>query len=177
MVANAATTPSEKWYVARARHFRQEIKIRDWLTARGIEAFVPTTCSESRSAGGKRTVEKPVAPNLVFVRTDKETACSFVAEMGLPMQYIIDCATHKMMVVPDKEMEDFRRVFDLSTDRGGLLGQPLHLGDRVRITRGALRGVEGFVLELMGKTYVAVGLAGTVWAKAQVPRAWLANTQ
>ena len=175
MVSNTASTPAEKWYVARTRHFRQEIKIRDWMTDRGFEAFVPTTRSESRTLGGKRTVEKPAAPNLVFVRTDKETACSFVAEKGLPMQYIIDCATHKMLVVPDKEMEDFRRVFDLSTDRGGLLDQPLHLGDRVRITRGALKGVEGYVLELMGKTYVAVGLAGTVWAKARVPRAWLAT--
>ena len=162
------------WYVARTRYFHKEIQMRDVLTEMGIENFVPTV--KRKRTRGKGMAERAAAPNLVFVRTDRLSALGLITERHLPMEWMQDCATRAMMVVPDKEMEDFRRVFDLSTDRGGLLGQPLHLGDRVRITRGALRGVEGFVLELMGKTYVAVGLAGTVWAKAQVPRAWLANT-
>ena len=165
--------PDEKrWFVARTNH-GAELGVRNRLAALEVEHFVPTT----RTRGWRgRTVEKPVINCLLFIRATQAEALALIHERGLKADYLFDCATHRLMVVPDKEMEDFRRVFDLSTDRGGLLGQPLHLGDRVRITRGALRGVEGFVLELMGKTYVAVGLAGTVWAKAQVPRAWLANT-
>jgi len=64
-------------------------------------------------------------------------------------------------------------VFEYAIDQGGLVDQPLELGDRVRVTEGALRGVEGYVLELLGKTYVVVGLLGALWARAQVPRAWL----
>ena len=169
MVSGRVNPPAEQWFVARTRYFRQELKIRDWLSGRGVETFVPTLLSGPES----RPVEKPAAPNLVFLKADKETACSFVAVNALPMQYVIDCATHKMLVVPEKEMDDFRRVFDLSKDHGGLMDRPLGLGDRVRITKGALRGVEGFVLEILGRTYVAVGLMGALWAKAQVPRAWL----
>ena len=78
-----------------------------------------------------------------------------------------------MMVVPDKQMEDFRRVFDLSIVEGGLIDQPLELGEKVRVTKGTLKGVEGFVEELLGRTYVVVSLIGCLWARARVPRAWL----
>lgn len=162
-----------KWFVARTRFFRQELKVRDWLSSRGVENFVPTLRSSHKQAGAVGVFEKPAAPNLVFVKTDKPSACALVADFGLPMQYIIDCATHRMLVVPEKEMSDFQRVFDLSKDHGGLMDRPLKLGDRVRITKGALRGVDGYVLEILGCTYVAVGLMGVLWAKAKVPRAYL----
>lgn len=167
-------SPAEQWFVARTRYFRQEIKIRDWLMERGVETFVPTLRSECKDPSGKRRyTEKPAAPNLVFLKTDKATACSFITVEALPMQYVRDCATHRMMVVPEKAMSDFQRVFDLSKDRGGLVDQPLTLGERVRITRGALRGVEGYITDLLGRVYVVVGLMNVLWAKAQVPRAWL----
>lgn len=166
---------SLNWYVARTRYFRQEIKIRDWLDAHQVESFVPTVRlrTNRRSRGGNRSTEKPLAPNLVFLRTTKEIACSFITDKHLPMQYYIDCATHRMMIVPDKEMDDFRRVFDSSIEEGGLIDQPLEVGERVRVKEGSLKGVEGFVLELLGKYYVAVSLLNFLWAKAQVPRAWL----
>lgn len=171
----SAQPPDRTWFVARTRFFRQELKIRDWLNDRGVENFVPTVCSDRRRVkeAGRQFIEKPAAPNLVFVKTDKASACALVADFGLPMQYIIDCATHRMLVVPEKEMSDFQRVFDLSKDHGGLMDRPLKLGDRVRITKGALRGVDGYVLEILGCTYVAVGLMGVLWAKAKVPRAYL----
>lgn len=161
MTACADRTSTEEWFVARTRYFRQELKIRDWLNSRGIEVFVPTLNN------------KPAAPNLVFLKTTKDRACSLRTDHSLPMQYIVDCATHRMLVVPDKQMEDFRRVFDYSIDSGGLMDRPLSIGDRVRITRGPLRGVEGFIAELLGQTYIAVGLVGLLWAKARVPKAWL----
>lgn len=168
----------ERWFVARTHYFRQELKIRDWLEGRGVETFVPVERRTSKALFGRRkghAVETPAVPGLVFLKAEKPVACSIVSEYGMPMQYLIDSATHRMMVVPDKEMEDFRRVFDLSTDHGGLMNKPLGLGDRVRIVKGVLKDVEGQVVELKGRTYVAVGLLGTIWAKAQVPRAWLAR--
>ena len=163
------------WFVARTRYFRQEIKIRDWLANREIEHFVSTNRVPVKRAGrsGRRMTEKPLATNLVFVRATKAEACSLVADYRLPMTWMIDCATHRMMVVRDKEMEDFRKVFDCSIEEGGLVDQPLELGDRVRVVEGSLKGVEGYVLELLGRTYVVVGLMGVLWARAQVPRAWL----
>ena len=78
-----------------------------------------------------------------------------------------------MMVIPDKEMDDFVRVFNYSVTEGGLVDFKLKLGDRVRVTQGPLCGVEGNVVKLDGRYYVVVGLHGFMWAKAHVPRAWL----
>ena len=78
-----------------------------------------------------------------------------------------------MMVVPDKQMEDFQRVMDQSLEEGGLVDKPLEVGEKVRVTKGVLKGVEGYVLELSGKTYVVVSLIGCIFARARVPRAWL----
>ena len=75
-----------------------------------------------------------------------------------------------------KQMEDFRRVFDFSMDEGGLLETDLAPGEAVRVVRGTLAGVEGNVMEIQGKTYVVVGLPGSVFARARIPRAWLERT-
>ncbi|KWW27445.1 MAG: transcriptional regulatory protein UpxY-like protein [bacterium P3] len=158
------------WYAARTR-YGQELGVRDRLEKAGVEHFIPTR--RVRKSRGKATFEKPVINNLVFLRATKREACALANEGGLPVRYIVDCATRSLLVVPDKQMEDFRRVLDLDTDGGGLMDRPLALGDRVRVVKGALRGVEGRVLEFQGRVYVVVGLMESLFAKARVPRAWL----
>ena len=161
---------SAYWYVARTHHGR-ELKTRDRLSELGVEYFIPTRTRQGYR--GKKQVEEPLVPSLVFLRATKDEALDLIHYQGIQADYVFDCATRKLMVVPDKQMDDFRRVFDLSTEEGGLVGEPLQVGEKVRVTRGALRGVEGYVLELLGKTYVVVGLLNCLYARARVPRAWL----
>ena len=47
----------------------------------------------------------------------------------------------------------------------------------MKVVKGPLKGVEGHILELLGKYYVVVGLSGFLWARAQIPRAWLEKIQ
>ena len=171
LTGKLATAGEMSWFVAKTRYFRQEIKMRDELGQRGVDAFVPTV--NVRKSRGKGTYEKVLAPNILFVRASKTDACLLVTRDLLPIQFVPDCATRQMMVVPDKQMEDFRRVLDLSLGEGGLVDETLELGEKVRVTKGALRGVEGYVVELLGRTYVVVSLIGCLWARARVPRAWL----
>ncbi len=170
-VREVANNGGMAWFVAKTRYFRQEIRLRDELSRRGVDVFVPTV--SARKSRGAGSFEKVLAPNLVFVRATKESACMLVTRDSLPLRFVPDCATRQMMVVPDKQMDDFRRVFDLSLGEGGLIDKPLKVGERVRVTKGSLKGVEGFVEELLGRTYVVVGLIGCLWARARVPRAWL----
>lgn len=145
--------------------------MRERLGRLGTEHFLPT---ELRSrTRGRTKYEKPLIPGLIFVRTTKRQACALANEQGLPVRYLIDPATKTLLVVPDKQMEDFQRVLNLSTEEGGLLDRPLALGDRVRVIKGVLNGVEGRVLEFHGRTYVVVELLGSWFARADVPRAWL----
>ena len=155
-----------QWFAARTR-YGQELKVRDRLSREQVEHYVPV----ATGGGGKR--RKPAVPCLVFLKTTKATALDLANSGKVPIRYMIDCMTHTLLVVPEKQMDDFRRVMDTSIEEGGLVDQPLSLGERVRVTKGALRGVEGHVVEILGRTYVAVGLLGCLWAKARVPRAWL----
>ncbi|MBR1705518.1 MAG: UpxY family transcription antiterminator [Bacteroidales bacterium] len=169
--ARIASDPaSARWYAARVHH-GVELKVRDRLASAGVEHFIPT--ERRRKTRGKGVAERPRISALVFIRATKREALELAGGAGLPVRYIVDCATRTLLVVPDKEMEDFRRVLDLSVEEGGLMDAPLSVGARVRVTKGALKGVEGYVLELQGRTYVVVGLLGSLFAKARVPRAWL----
>ena len=158
------------WYVARTRH-GAELSVRNRLSELGVENFVPTR--RHRAYRGRTMVEEPLLTSLVFLKATRTDALDLIHFRGIQADYMFDCATRRLMVVPEKQMEDFRRVFSVSTEEGGLMDQPLEVGERVRVIRGALRGVEGYVLELLGKTYVVVSLLNCLYARASVPRAWL----
>jgi len=157
------------WFAARTR-CGAELGVRDRLDRLGTEHFLPV--EQLRRTRSRSTYEHPLIPGLIFLRATKQQACALTNEMSLPVRYLIDPATHTLLVVPDKQMDDFRRVLDLSDGEGGHLEQSLALGDYVRVVKGALRGVEGRVLEFHGEIYVVVELLGW-YARASVPRAWL----
>ena len=158
------------WYVAKTRH-GSELGVRNRLAALGVEAFVPTRTH--RAYRGKALVEEPLLASFVFLKATRAAALDLVHGHGIKADYLFDCATRQLMVVPEKQMDDFRRVLDLSLEEGGLVDKPLSVGEKVRVTRGTLKGVEGYVLQLQGKYYVLVGLLNCLYARARVPRAWL----
>ena len=169
MTAPNNTSQAVNWYAARTC-YGQEINVRDRLAAAGVEYFIPT---ETRRNSRGKNKEHPIIHCLIFIRTTKQEACDLKSLDFLPVKYLFDYVRHTMLTVPDKQMDDFRRVLEASVTEGGLVDQPLALGDRIRVTRGPLRGVEGHVLELSGKLYVVVGICGMAYAKARIPRAWL----
>ena len=159
---DAAVRISEPhWFAARTR-YGQELKVRDRLAREGVEHFIPV-----------RADGRPVVTNLVFLKATKAEALDLANTGVVPVKYVIDCATRTLLVVPEKQMEDFRRVLDLNLEEGGLMDQPLALGDRVKVVKGPLKGVEGHVIEFQGRYYVVVSLLDSLFAKARVPKSWL----
>lgn len=158
-----------RWYVARTRS-GQELNVKDRLDSLGVENFIPTEVRKNYRGKPKK---HPVISCLVFVHAQKEHACDLKTKNSLPVNYIKDCASGTMMFVPDRQMEDFRRVLEHSTSEGGLVDQNVCPGDAVRVSDGPLKGVEGQIIEVLGEYYVVVSLSGLVYASAKVPRAWL----
>ena len=159
---DAAVRISEPhWFAARTR-YGQELKVRDRLAREGVVHFIPV-----------RADGRPVVTNLVFLKATKAEALDLANTGVVPVKYVIDCATRTLLVVPEKQMEDFRRVLDHSLEEGGLMDQPLALGDRVKVVKGPLKGVEGHVIEFQGRYYVVVSLLDSLFARARVPKSWL----
>lgn len=159
------------WFAARTRH-GQEISVRDKLLKAGVEHFIPTVPSIRISGGRRRKCEKPLISNLVFIRAAKSRACE-LANSVIPVYYLIDRVTRTLLVVPDKQMDDFARAVRL--DSGCIDGTlpELEKGSLVRVTGGALEGVEGQVLEISGRNYVVLSLCGLIQAKVEIPTQYL----
>lgn len=168
-MVNVLTSDRPCWFAARTR-CGAELGVRDRLDRLGTEHFLPVELL--RRTRSRTTYEHPLIPGLIFLRTTKKQACALTNEMSLPVRYLIDPATHSLLVVPDKQLDDFRRVLDLSVGEECLMDQTLALGDFVQVVKGPLRGVEGRVLEFHGAVYVVVELLGW-YARASVPRSWL----
>ena len=162
-----AQCEGECWYVARTRR-GQETAIRDRLEGFGIRNFVPVGPTLKIRNGRKVKAMVPLIPNMVFLRTAKSTACALANGYGIPLFYIVDRSTNRMLVVPDKQMDDFMRVVLDQPDSVQLCDFRPSVGQRVRIVSGNLAGVEGEVLA-DGANYLVVSAGSLLSAKLKVP--------
>lgn len=143
------------WYVAFCRN-GQWAKIGRRLEELNIDCFIPD-----------------VYRTLVFLRTTKPMALTLVNSGAINVRYMIDSATRTLMTVPEKQMEDFRRVLDCSPDAECITEIPFSAGGRVRVAKGPLRGVEGEVLEIQDGHYLLVKVCTLLCAKVEIPKNYL----
>lgn len=110
---------------------------------------------------------------MVFLHTTKSEALTLVNSGEVKGRFLIDHNTRTLLEVPDKQMSDFMRILDLSPDAECLSAAPLAKGDRVRVVKGALSGVEGDIVELPGGLYLVVSVASLLSAKVQIPKSYV----
>jgi transcription antitermination factor NusG len=151
---------SPHWYAARVK-YRTEHKIKNFLTEQEMKHFIPFRKVIVEQNGQRIYKDKPVISCLIFVYTDYRTALSLPAESGFSITYIRNVETKKVQVIPDKQMQDFMLILDLS-ETGGIhiLTQNLKRGDKVRVVKGVFTGVEGELVRIKGHKRVVVRLDG-----------------
>lgn len=154
----------QKWYPLRVTYSR-ELKVKDKLSADGLDCFVPMRVIEDVKGGQARQKAVPAVSNLCFVRAAKEELDTKIEENGLKsyVHYIWNRSTRKAIYVPDKAMDDFIRV--ASAEREDIVYIPevnnkLREGQRVKILGGPFAGVEGTVVRLRRSQRVMVELKG-----------------
>ena len=116
----------------------------------------------------------PAAFNtLLFLRTTKAYALTLVNSGEIGARYIIDRNTHTLMQVPEKQMEDFMKVLDLSPDAECISDIPLVIGGKVKVIKGALKGVEGEIVEKQEGLYLIVRVCSLLSAKVEIPKSYV----
>lgn len=128
------------WWALYTRH-QHEKTVADMLTAKGFEVFLPLYESVRRWKDRKKLLSLPLFPCYVFVRGGLERRLPVVSTPGVHM-----ILTHgeKVAVIPEDEIEAIRRTLE-----GSYRVEPhpfLKVGERVRVIRGSLEGVEGVLL-------------------------------
>ncbi len=132
------------WYALYTRSHCEQL-VYDQLTARGFYLFLPRMDVWSRRAGKQRLVSVPMFPGYLFLRhaMDKMSYIDVCKARGLVR--ILGEQWDRLSVVPDAEIQAIQRV--LSTPLQILPHPYLREGQRVRITRGPLTGIEGILLQ------------------------------
>ena len=89
-------------------------------------------------------------------------------------RYLRDRETGNFLIVPDKQMHDFMFLLDFSPSGIEVLNKNLKRGDRVRVIKGPLQGLEGELVRLMGHKRVVIRLEGVVSiATSYIPGSFL----
>lgn len=161
------------WYVAYTR-INQELWIKKRLDEMGIENFLPQEERFRDTPLGRKKVRVLLIQGMIFIRTDKMTSFSLINDHGLNIVYLKDIEGRHSLIVPDKQMQDFMFLLDFSAEGIEILNKNLKRGDRVRVIKGPLQGLEGELVRLMGHKRVVIRLEGVVSiASSYIPGSFL----
>ena len=161
------------WYVAYTR-VNQELLIKKKLDGLGIENFLPLEEQVRDTPLGRKTIRVPLIHGMIFIHTDKATSFSLLNEYSLNMVYLKDIEGRGSLIVPDKQMEDFMFLLDFSPEGIEILNKDLKRGDRVRVIKGPLVGLEGELVRLRGHKRVVIRLEGVASiATSYIPGSFL----
>jgi len=161
------------WYAAKVR-YQTERKVKSWLDDQAIENFIPFRTVLVERNGRRIERERPIVPGLLFIRTSYQTACTLPNESKEKLVYLRNFENHQLLTVPDKQMEDFMFLLDLSESTMRIVNTNLKRGDHVRVIKGDFAGIEGELIRIKGHKRVVVRLEGLFsLATAYIPGSYL----
>ncbi len=143
------------WYAVYVR-FRHEKKVRDVLSANQIECFLPIQEEIRQWSDRKKKIERVLIPMMLFVRIADEERVTVLANPSVSGFLRLRGETRPARI-PDEQMERFRFMVG-AADTAIQFTEPLAPGEKVRVARGPLRGLEGELTRIDGETAVSIRL-------------------
>ena len=128
------------WWAVYTRH-QHEKTVAEMLSTKGFEVFLPLHESMRRWKDRQKLLSLPLFPCYVFVQGRPSRRLQVVTTPGIHM---ILSHGEQIAVVPEEEILAIRRAVN-----GHYRVEPhpfLKCGERVRVTRGSLEGVEGILV-------------------------------
>nr|WP_288698007.1 UpxY family transcription antiterminator [uncultured Prevotella sp.] len=172
------------WYALRTTYGREK-KAYDYLTAKGITAFYPTTNVVKLIKGKRKVVTESRLPNIFFAYGTEEQLKSFVYDnVNLPFLRFYYRHVHEgnriiktPLIVPDNQMDSLKIICAADADNTfvSLVKVPkFEKGQLVKVIDGAFKGVTGRVARWQGQQRVGVVVDDLVTVcTAYVPSAFL----
>ncbi|MGH9738310.1 MAG: transcription termination/antitermination protein NusG [Candidatus Acidiferrales bacterium] len=140
------------WFALQVRS-RHELGVAKFLNGREYDPFVPVYQSRKRWSDRIKVVAEPLFPGYLFCRIDLDNRLPILTTPG-----VLQIVGFNRTPVPVDETE-IDAIQSLVAS--GLPSQPwpyLHVGDRVQIGSGPLRGLEGLLVELKGSHRLVVSV-------------------
>lgn len=154
------------WYALRTTYGREK-KAYDYMTAKGITAFYPTTETVKLIKGKRKVVTESRLPNIFFAYGTEEQLKIFVYDnVNLPFLRFYYHHTHigsriekTPLIVPDYQMESLKIACaseenDIIIVSGEI--QKFEKGQLVRVVKGEFEGFMGIVARHKGQQRVGI---------------------
>ena len=137
-----------EWYAVHVKS-RHEVKVNDRLSLKGIEAFLPTVERVRKWKDRKKKIEFPLFPGYLFVHTTNEADRLLSVLKVAGVVRMICTLPGRPDPIPDDQILSLQKLVE---NKEELDPYPyLNEGQQVRITKGALAGVEGILVKKIDK--------------------------
>jgi transcription antitermination factor NusG len=182
-----------KWYALKV-HFNRIAPVLEYLEGKlerdlegergkdlegesGVRCFVPMHTVEKYTGGKLEYSREQLVKSLLFVQCTPETLSRTRAKFSGQLTPYYDSVEGKYLVIPDRQMDAFIALCDFKDSGLEYLGQDegkYHLGDRVRVTEGVFKGLEGHIKRIRHDRRLVVTIDGiAAFATGFIPPAFL----
>lgn len=182
--ANVTDDGTQWWFPMRVSYGRA-MEVSKELQRLGREHYIPTNENVEKDGDGYRLCETPFVSNLIFLRGTKDEVkqlkslsgpCSYMrfmtytphSEMRSDMTYSELLTSRRIIIVPDADMNRFRRTVELMRKHVLLIPYSEtfnHIGKRIRIIDGPLAGTEGMLRRVKKNKHVHIDCGGILTAE------------
>ena len=147
-------TSGRRWLAAYVK-IHHEKKVRDRLGEMGIECFLPVQEEVRIWSDRKKKVERVLIPMMIFVHVNSDEQRSVITLPSV-MRYMVLRGERTPTTIPATQMEQFRFMVDFSDSPVSFESQQLCPGEKVRVIKGSLAGLEGELITVDGKSGIAI---------------------
>jgi transcription termination/antitermination protein NusG len=139
----AAVATTWPWYALYTRSHCEQL-VYEQLAAKGFHLLLPTIQVWSQRAGVRHRIAVPMFPGYLFLHSLVDSAIYLEVRQARGLVRILGQGWDRLAVVPEEEIHAIRAVL---RSKLPIQAHPyLREGQRVRVRRGLLSGVEGILV-------------------------------
>lgn len=145
---------NRRWLAAYVK-MHHEKRVRERLSELGIENFLPVQTEVRQWSDRKKRVEQVLIPMMIFVHVDTEEQRTVLTHPSV-LRYLVLRGEHAPAEIPEEQMNRFRFMLDFSDQPVSFNTAGLQPGEKVKVIKGPLAGLEGEFVTVDGKSNVIV---------------------
>ncbi|HBK41203.1 MAG TPA: transcriptional regulator [Porphyromonadaceae bacterium] len=148
---------NRRWLAAYVK-MHHEKRVRERLSELGIENFLPVQTEVRQWSDRKKRVEQVLIPMMIFVHVDTEEQRTVLTHPSV-LRYLVLRGEHAPAEIPEEQMNRFRFMLDFSDQPVSFNTAGLQPGEKVKVIKGPLAGLEGEFVTVGGKSNVIVRIS------------------
>jgi len=161
-VGDAVGVENREWYVAIVSN-NTEKQCAKKLQLLGFDCYVPTQ-KETRvwRTGVRNVIDRIVIPARIFVQATEKERKDYIAHLSYVKSFVVNhCkrnkyGKHPVAIIPEEQLQRLKFVLGNADNSIEFEPKAFNLGDKVRVVRGSLTGIEGHIINCDNNTFFAI---------------------